>query len=183
LLGQLRNSARINFPRKVILPGSHIILKAVPRTRTIAQSVLQSHALARLGLMVTYAFEPVRPCRASHLLEIGMKQKSLLLLTLTAALLLSACAAVPIGRIAADPSRYLNRTVHVQGTVTTSYGLLGAGGYQVEDSSGKIYVLSRTGIPNKGSRVAVTGTVMSGMNIAGHSLGAAIRESHHKVEN
>jgi hypothetical protein len=112
-----------------------------------------------------------------------MKQKSLLWITLAAAFLLSACAAIPIGRIAADPSRYLNRTVHVQGTVTTSYGLLGAGGYQVEDSTGKIYVLSGTGIPNKGSRVAVAGTVMSGMNIAGHSLGAAIRESHHKVEN
>jgi hypothetical protein len=100
-----------------------------------------------------------------------------------AALLLSACATmVPIGRISADPSRFLNRTVRVKGTVTTSFGVLGAGGYEIEDATGKIYVISATGVPNKGSRVEVTGTVLSGLTIAGRAVGTAIRESHHKVE-
>jgi hypothetical protein len=96
---------------------------------------------------------------------------------------MSGCATmVPIGRINADPSRFVNRTVRVNGTVTTSFGALGKGAYQIEDSSGKIYVLSASGVPNKGSRVAVTGTVFSGVNIAGQSLGTAIRESHHKLD-
>ena len=42
-----------------------------------------------------------------------------------AALLLSACAPMTIGRIKADPSRYRNQTIHVSGTVTNSVGVLG----------------------------------------------------------
>lgn len=104
------------------------------------------------------------------------------LLPAAAALLLSACAStVRIGRINADPTRYTNRTVNVQGRVTTALGALGTGGYQVDDGTGKIYVISSTGVPSRGSTVKVTGRVMSGVNILGRSFGTAIREEHHKV--
>jgi hypothetical protein len=95
--------------------------------------------------------------------------------------LLSGCASVPIARINADPSRYYRRTVRVDGTVVTSVGLLGTGGYQLDDGTGKIYVVSRTGVPSGGSRVAVTGTVIGGAQILGQTVGTAIREEHHKV--
>ena len=42
-----------------------------------------------------------------------------------------------IGRINADPSRFRNQTVHVTGTVTNSVGLMGKGGYQIEDQTGR----------------------------------------------
>ena len=100
-----------------------------------------------------------------------------------AALLLAACAPMTIGRINADPSRYRNRTVTVSGTVVTSVGVLGTGGYQIEDSTGRIYVLSRTGVPSSGSHVAVTGSVMAGAQVLGRPLGTAIREEHHKVRD
>jgi hypothetical protein len=73
--------------------------------------------------------------------------------------LLTGCGAVKIGRIHADLSRYQNRVVHVNGTVTNSVGVLGTGGYQLEDETGKIYVVSRSGVPSRGSRVKVTGVV------------------------
>ncbi|MFN7998903.1 MAG: hypothetical protein U0Q18_35090 [Bryobacteraceae bacterium] len=111
-----------------------------------------------------------------------MKTKHLLLPALATLLALTGCGYTAIGRINADPSRFMNRTVHISGVVTTSYGVLGTGGYQVEDGSGKIYVLSGTGVPSKGSRVDVTGQVMSGMQIGGRSVGTALRESHHKVK-
>ncbi len=110
-----------------------------------------------------------------------MKRKSVLFLTLAAALLLSACGSTKIGRINMDPSRYRNRTVSVSGTVTNAVGALGTGGYQVEDDTGKIFVVSASGVPNKGARVKVTGTVMSGVNILGTSIGTAIKEYNHKV--
>jgi hypothetical protein len=110
-----------------------------------------------------------------------MRRKSLLFGTLLFGLLLSACGSVKIGRILADPSRYRNRTVQVDGTVTNAFGALGAGGYQVEDETGKIYVISRTGVPTKGSRVKVSGTVMNGVNVMGRAYGTAIREQNHKV--
>ena len=98
------------------------------------------------------------------------------------AALLAGCAPVTIGRINADPSRFQNRTVKVTGTVTNSVGLLGRGGYQIEDATGKIYVISGTGVPSKGSRVTVTGRVSPGAQVLGTSVGVTIREQEHRVK-
>ena len=69
-----------------------------------------------------------------------------------AATLLAGCAPLKIGRINADPSRFRNQTVHVTGTVTNSVGLLGKGGYQIEDETGRIYVdFIRSLMANQGS--------------------------------
>ena len=95
--------------------------------------------------------------------------------------LMTACGSVKIGRINADPSRYQNRVVHVSGTVTNSVGVLGTGGYQLEDETGKIYVLSRTGVPSRGSRVIVTGVVSPGAQVLGQPVGIAIREERHRI--
>ena len=63
------------------------------------------------------------------------------------ALLLSGCGSTKIGRILADPSRYHSRNVTVEGNVTNVVGAFVAGLYQVEDETGKIYVLSSRGVP------------------------------------
>jgi hypothetical protein len=110
-----------------------------------------------------------------------MKARLITAAALLAALFLSGCAAVTIGRITADPSHYRNRRVQVTGTVTNSFGILGKGGYQIEDPTGKIYVLSTSGVPSKGTRVAVTGSVIEGATVLGKAYGTAIREDHHKV--
>jgi hypothetical protein len=107
--------------------------------------------------------------------------KPRLLATAAAAMLLSACGAVKIARINADPSHYRNRTVRVTGTVVTSVGLMNTGGYQVEDDTGKIYVVSKTGVPSRGSHVTVTGTVISAAQVLGTPLGTTIREHSHQV--
>src|SRR6266702_5239336 len=96
------------------------------------------------------------------------------------ALVLSGCAATQIGRINSDPLRFRNRDVKVQGSVTNSFGALGAGGYQVDDGTGKIFVISTgSGVPSKGSRVLVSGTVINGATVMGKSYGTAIRERDH----
>ena len=98
-----------------------------------------------------------------------------------AALLLAGCAPMTIGRINADPSRYQNRVVTVNGTVTNSVGLLGKGGYQIEDSTGRIIVISGKGVPSRGSKVTVTGRVAPGAEVLGTAVGVTIREDSHKV--
>jgi hypothetical protein len=111
-----------------------------------------------------------------------MNNRMALAAALAAAFFLTACTgAVKIASINADPSRYYKRAVRVDGTVTTSVGILGTGGYQIEDETGKIYVLSRKGVPSSGSRVSVTGSVIGGAQILGTTLGTAIREEHHTV--
>ena len=99
-----------------------------------------------------------------------------------AAALLAGCAPVTIGRINADPSRFNNRTVTVSGTVTNSVGLMGKGGYQLEDSTGRIYVISGAGVPSRGSRVSVTGRVSQGAEVLGTAMGVTIREQSHKLK-
>jgi hypothetical protein len=103
-------------------------------------------------------------------------------LVVAAALLLTACGSTKIGRIVADPSRYQNRNVSVEGRVTNVFGALIAGVYQVEDDTGKIYVLSARGVPNKGVRVQVDGNVTPGINVMGKTFGTTIRERDHKVK-
>jgi hypothetical protein len=99
-----------------------------------------------------------------------------------AAILLAGCAPVTIGRITADPSRFQNKTVTVDGTVTNSVGVLGKGGYEIEDATGRIYVISGKGVPSRGSHVEVTGRVSPGVEVLGTPVGVAIRESDHKVK-
>jgi hypothetical protein len=99
-----------------------------------------------------------------------------------AAVLLAGCAPVTISRINADPSRFQNKTVTVSGTVTNSVGVLGKGGYEVDDGTGKIYVISGKGVPSRGSEVEVTGRVSPGVEVLGTPVGVAIRESDHKVK-
>ena len=110
-----------------------------------------------------------------------MERRLSLAAALLGALLLTGCGAVKIGRINADPSRYRNRTVKVNGTVTTAVGVLNTGGYQIEDDTGRIFVVSRSGVPSRGSRVTVTGTVQAGVNLLGTNIGTAIKEQQHKV--
>src|SRR6185503_19691496 len=111
-----------------------------------------------------------------------MKVRTVPALALSGALFLAGCGSVKIGKINADPSRYRNQTVHVTGTVTTSVGVLGTGGYQIEDDSGKILVVSRAGVPSRGARVTVTGTVIPGAQVLGQSVGVTIREQSHRVQ-
>jgi AhpD family alkylhydroperoxidase len=53
--------------------------------------------------------------------------KKRLMTTAVAGLFLTGCATTRIGRITSDPSRYRNRDVRVEGSVTNAFGALGAG--------------------------------------------------------
>lgn len=102
-------------------------------------------------------------------------------LTLLLALGLAGCGPTRIGRIINDPARYQNRGVTVEGRVTNVVGALNMGVYEVDDGTGKIYVVSNRGVPGKNTRVKVEGTVTPGLNIMGRSFGTAIRARDHRV--
>ncbi|MEN9205419.1 MAG: hypothetical protein Q6K70_06400, partial [Thermostichales cyanobacterium DRC_bins_46] len=56
------------------------------------------------------------------------------------------------------------------------FGLFGAGRYEVDDGSGKIWVATQSGVPSLGSRVVVQGEVNMGINISGQNFGVTIAE-------
>ncbi len=97
------------------------------------------------------------------------------------ALLLAGCGTTRIGRILEEPNRYHNRTVRVDGRVERSLGAVIAGVYQVDDGSGKIYVVSNRPVPRKGAAVSVKGRVMNGITVGARSFGTAIQEENHRV--
>ncbi len=109
------------------------------------------------------------------------RSKLVAALVLPAVLLLSSCGATKIGRLLAEPMRYQNRNVTVEGTVTNSFGAIVAGVYQVDDGTGKLYVLSSGPVPTKGARVKVDGKLSQGVTIMGKSFGTALRSNSYKV--
>ena len=86
-----------------------------------------------------------------------------------------------IAEINRDPGRYLNKEVAVRGTVTESFGALGTGVYQVDDGTGKLWVFTdRYGVPAKGTRVGVAGTISPTATFAGRSFATVLRETQRR---
>lgn len=111
-----------------------------------------------------------------------VKSRAQFLLLLTAGLVLTACEGVTkISEVKQDPSKFRNKTVRVMGTVTTSVGVMSTGGYEIEDDTGKIFVVSNHGIPAKGAEVIVEGTVFTGAMVLGQAVGVSIKESRHQL--
>ena len=104
----------------------------------------------------------------------------------------AACASRSINQVLADPSRYANKQVTVSGPVVDSYSVIGRGAYQLEDKSGRLWIVSDSGVPRKGARVSVKGTVREGFSLgaAGDRLklppaigaGLVLMESSHKAQ-
>ena len=79
-----------------------------------------------------------------------------------------------------NPGRYYDKTVSVDGVVTSSWGvpLVPYKFYKVDDGTGEVTVLSQNGrTPSKGSHVRVKGKVSEVAAFGGKSLGLHLRES------
>jgi hypothetical protein len=110
-----------------------------------------------------------------------MKKASWLSVALLGAVLVAGCAArsVKIGELKDQPDRYDDRAVKVTGVVTSSWGipLVPFQLYNLDDGTGEITVLSRTGrAPSKGARVEVKGRVNEFAQFGGRSIGLHINE-------
>lgn len=100
------------------------------------------------------------------------------LLCLAAVVLVGCPQHVKIGDLTSNAGRYANKEVTITGTVVSSFGLLGQGAFEVDDGSGKIWVLSENfGVPSKGARVGITGRVTEGVSLGGRSFAVALRQT------
>jgi len=105
-------------------------------------------------------------------------------LVLVGALLLTACPnQVSISRLNADPGRYRNKEVAIVGNVTDSYGVLGNGAYELDDGTGRIWVVTRRGVPSRGARVGAKGRVYTGFSFGGRSFGTVLEESDRRAKD
>ena len=104
-------------------------------------------------------------------------------LALVAALSVTAVAKTTVNKINADPSRYHNKKVSIVGTVTDSYGVLGEGMYEIDDGTGRMWVIAERTVPSKGARVEAKGHVYTGFVFRGRNMGTVLRESDRKAKD
>jgi DNA/RNA endonuclease YhcR with UshA esterase domain len=91
-----------------------------------------------------------------------------------------------INEIKYNPGKYQNRTVTVDGTVTSSWGLpfVPVKLYKVDDGTGEVTVVANNGgVPSKGSRVSVKGRVNQFATFGGSSIGLHLQQEHIKFRN
>jgi hypothetical protein len=98
---------------------------------------------------------------------------------LAAALLLAGCSTpVPIAEINRDPGRFAGKEITIKGRASDSFGGFGNGVFQVEDSTGSIWVLSQNfGLPGNGADVSVVGQVQQGFSFGGRNYGIILRQT------
>lgn len=105
-------------------------------------------------------------------------------LLLVGTLLFTACPErQSISKILGDPGRYTDKEVGITGTVTDSYGVMGTGAYELDDGTGKIWVVTRRGVPSRGARVGAKGRVYTGFNLSGRNFGTVLEESDRRSKN
>lgn len=86
-----------------------------------------------------------------------------------------------IERINRDPGRYVGKEVAIAGHVTTSFGALGSGVFEVDDGSGRMWVFSQSyGVPSNGARVGVRGRIEQGFSFAGRNFATIMRETERR---
>jgi hypothetical protein len=112
----------------------------------------------------------------------------LLSVALLSALVITGCAArgVRIAELQDRPDRYDDKTVSVTGVVTSSWGipLVPFQLYKVDDGTGEITVLSRSGrSPRSGARVQVKGKINEVGVFGGRSIGLHLQEDDRKIKS
>jgi len=103
------------------------------------------------------------------------------------------CAARSINQVLADPTRYRDREVKLHGSVINSFSAIGTGAYEIQDSTGRMWVVSSRGVPRRGANVNVRGTIREGFNLGtlgdliklpqAIGSGVVLMESSHKAKN
>jgi hypothetical protein len=105
------------------------------------------------------------------------------LVTLAIAAMLSGCALAvrrpSVAELKYNPGRYYDRTVAIDGVVTSSWGLplVPFKMYKVDDGTGEVTVIANEGrVPTRGARVRVKGRVEEIATFGGQSIGLHIQQ-------
>ena len=109
-------------------------------------------------------------------------KKLFVTLTIAAAVVTGACASMgsrSISEVQTNPGKFADKTVTVEGVVTTSFSipLVPFKVYRISDGTAEMLVISdNSRIPGKNARVRVRGEVEEVALIGGRSFGLHIRE-------
>jgi hypothetical protein len=110
------------------------------------------------------------------------------LLALASVALLAGCREVTINRLMSEPQRYHDDEVGLKGEVVESFSVMGKGAYQLDDGTGRIWIISEHGVPRRGARVAVRGYLRDVVDLGGLvqlpsqvGSGLVLKETEHRA--
>ena len=105
-------------------------------------------------------------------------------------LLMTGCERKTINELRAEPDRYVHKQVAVVGRVVRSFSVLGRGAYEVDDGTGRIWVVSEKGVPRQGAQVFVKGRIRDAYDLSSFvklpepvSSGMVLIEAMHKARS
>ena len=95
-------------------------------------------------------------------------------------ILASSCANPKILNIKNNIEEFKNQEVTLNGEVieTLAIPFVRTGAYQLDDGSGRIWVLSAKNVPERGNQVIVTGTITVGVELGGKRFGVMVKETN-----
>jgi hypothetical protein len=109
---------------------------------------------------------------------------SRLIATVALGVMLSGCALATrrptVAELKYNPGRYQDRSVSIDGVVTSSWGvpLMPFRLYKVDDGTGEVTVVSQGGrVPTKGAHVRVKGRVNEVATFGGQAVGLHIQQT------
>jgi len=118
-----------------------------------------------------------------------MLRRPVVALAMLLAVLASGCALglrnPNISELRDNPGRYQNRSVNIDGVVTSSWGvpLVPFRMYKVDDGTGEVTVLSQgSRTPTRGAHVRVKGKVQEVAVFGGQALGLHLREENLRID-
>jgi hypothetical protein len=107
-----------------------------------------------------------------------IRRPGILAVALALTAILAGCERTKISDINQDPARYAGKDVTIAGQVSSAFGALNQGAFEVDDGTGKLWVVSSGfGVPSQGAKVAVTGRIQSGVTVGGRSFANVLRET------
>ena len=104
------------------------------------------------------------------------------LLTIATLLVISGCkGTTPIKTILDDPGLHNGRQVQIAGEVTKSPAIPGPDAFEVDDGTGKVFVLSKEhGTPPEGTKVVVKGVFYAGLSSKTQTFAAVVETEPRK---
>jgi hypothetical protein len=120
-------------------------------------------------------------------MKMKLKQIAYVAVAVVLSLGLVSCERTKISDITADPGSFSGKNVNIAGEVTQSVGAaigsFGAGAYEIDDGTGKLWVFSQNrGVPTKGAHIGVKGKVSQSVTILGRNFATILTESDRRLE-
>lgn len=121
-----------------------------------------------------------------------MKNKTKSIMLVFALAVVAFASACPERRSIADiesnPSKYMNKSIAVAGTVRDSYGLslpiagVRGGVYKIDDGSGSLWIVTQDSVPTRGAQVGVKGRLQNGVSYNGRNYGLGLIEEDRRFK-